>query len=124
MKKQKAMELVKALRSGEYSQGTSVLVDDNDNFCCLGVACNISNGDLNWEFNNRDINWGMGGWDCYFLPNLIKEEFGFYNEKGGRRDNQPIIINKQHYQNLTHANDSGCTFDEIADYIEEHYKTL
>ena len=30
----------KALRSGNYDQGTGTLLDDG-HFCCLGVACDI-----------------------------------------------------------------------------------
>jgi hypothetical protein len=32
---------LKALRSGEYKQGRGQLRDANNNFCCLGVLCNI-----------------------------------------------------------------------------------
>ena len=41
MKKEKAMQLVKALRSGEYVQGLERLRSEDDKFCCLGVACDI-----------------------------------------------------------------------------------
>ncbi len=75
MKKRKAMQLVEALRSGKYNQGKNLLVDDNDNFCCLGVACNISRADLTWEFYKdrwfMDNRYGS-------LPPRIKKEFGFY----------------------------------------------
>ncbi len=33
---------VAMLRSGEYTQGTSLLRTEDDNFCCLGVACDMS----------------------------------------------------------------------------------
>ena len=59
-----------------------------------------------------------------FLPLLIQEEFGFYDEGGTRKDDQPILINKKYYTSLADANDGGCTFDQIADYIEEHYRAL
>ena len=121
MKKRKAMQLVKALRSGKYSQGKNYLVDDNDNFCCLGVACNISRADLTWEFYKdrwfMDNRYGS-------LPPRIRKEFGFYGYEGGRRDFKPIIIGNKEYESLVDANDQGCTFDQIADYIEQHYKAL
>jgi len=30
-----------ALRGGEYRQGECELVDDDDNYCCLGVGCSV-----------------------------------------------------------------------------------
>ena len=33
---------IEALRSGEYEQGYGVLRDINDNYCCLGVACEVA----------------------------------------------------------------------------------
>ncbi len=32
---------VKALRSGKYKQGTGSLHSSNNNYCCLGVACQV-----------------------------------------------------------------------------------
>lgn len=32
---------LKALRSGEYKQGRAALVNNNNEFCCLGVLCNL-----------------------------------------------------------------------------------
>jgi len=40
MEKADAMKWVKALRSGEYKQGTKLL-KFNGKYCCLGVACEI-----------------------------------------------------------------------------------
>ena len=122
MKKQKAMQLVRALRSGEYSQQRrGKLVDDNDNFCCLGVACNISRADLAWERYNGS--WFMNNRHGS-LPPRIKKEFGFYGYEGERRDLKPIIIGYKKYLSLIDANDQGCTFDQIANYIEKNYKAL
>lgn len=41
MNKVIADKWIKALRSGKYKQGTGRLRDDNQ-FCCLGVLCDIS----------------------------------------------------------------------------------
>ena len=32
---------VEALRSGKYKQGYTLLRDSKNNFCCLGVLCNL-----------------------------------------------------------------------------------
>jgi len=121
MKKRKAMQLVEALRSGEYSQGIGQLVDSADNFCCLGVACNISKADLPWK--TYCAGWGMGG-QTSILPIAIQKDFGFHSDSGRRRDRKDIIINGRQFKSLANANDRGCTFDQIADYIEEHYEAL
>ena len=31
-----------ALRSGEYKQGSGLLLDSSNNYCCLGVACIVA----------------------------------------------------------------------------------
>ena len=122
MKKNKAMQLVKALRSGEYHQGKGQLVDDDDNFCCLGVACNISKTDLQWEKISGPL-WVIGN-ATITLPKKIRDEFGFCSLTGRRRDNKFLTINNQQYLSLVIANDQGCSFDQIADYIEENWEAL
>jgi len=121
MKKRKAVQLVKALREGGYKQGGGQLVTDNDEFCCLGVVCNISEQPLEWEY--RMGFWLIGLHDAT-LPKAIQKEFGFYGDMGERRDGKDIVINGKEYLSLTSANDDGCTFEQIADYIEEHWEML
>jgi len=121
MKKSKAMQLVKALRKGGYKQSTHQLVNNNDEFCCLGVACNISKQPLEWE--EVEGVWFMGkAWGA--LPKEIQEEFGFYSDVGRRRDGKDIVINGTTYSSLARANDGGCTFEQIADYIEKNWEML
>jgi hypothetical protein len=123
VKKDKAMKLVKALRSGEYKQGTSVLVDSRDRFCCLGVACNISDSTLQWE-ENKSGDWAIDQ-RVSELPPSIQEEYGFYSELGDMRGGfEYVTINGRVYDNLATANDDGCTFDQIADFIENNYENL
>ena len=123
MKKIKAMQLVKALRSGEYVQGKGVLVNNEDEFCCLGVACNLS--------NNPKLTWTQGIYQKWYmgstsssLPDEIAKEFGFNDSMGRRSDDEPIMINNHSYWSLAYANDNGCTFKQIADYIENNYEYL
>jgi len=123
MKKNMAMKLVKALRSGEYVQGSHGLVSDDDRFCCLGVACNLSEGDLDWVYSKEDEWWTIGG-NTGALPLQIQKEYGFYDDSGSRRDNKWVVINGIEYINLSGANDEGVPFSDIADYIEKNYKEL
>lgn len=121
MKKAKAMKLVKALRSGEYEQGRGNLVDSADRFCCLGVACNVSTLPLEWERVGNT--WRMGG-TSVDLPDQIQDEYGFFNSSGTRRDGQYTKIRGGHYDDLVDANDSGASFEDIADYIEKNWEML
>ena len=52
--KELVRQWVEALRSGKYKQGRSALRNIDNEFCCLGVLCDISKDTLNldWELNN------------------------------------------------------------------------
>ena len=106
--KQHRAELVEALRSGEYQQTIRVL-RDSDNFCCLGVACDIS-GLSEWErIGIRTFNY-LG--EKKILPVEIMEYYGFKTQK-------VVFYNSRGYpENLIILNDRGFSFKEIADVIE------
>ena len=125
MKKAKAMQLVEALRSGKYEQGRQVLRRHVNKFCCLGVACDISESGLEWHPYDRFCLIGTkANYTHMYLPDEVVTEFDFYSSYGDRRDGKPILIGRQEFSSLAVANDCGCTFDQIADYIEENYKAL
>ncbi len=100
----------KAYLSDRYrsKQGNDQL-HDGENFCCLGVACDIS---------------GLGGWrgEYYFvfngdrrndyLPHDVQEYYGIL-------DQDPRIYSLA--RTLSELNDEGWSFAEIADLIEEQY---
>ena len=97
---------VRALRSGEYKQGNRRLHREDGSFCCLGVL-------LDTEV---DGDWCLGldpqvGGMCYYLED---EALGL----GVHLDPHGISVKQENV--LTTMNDEGQTFDEIADYIEEH----
>jgi len=123
MKKNMAMKLVKALRSGEYHQGRGCLVTDEDYFCCLGVACNLSKVELDWVYRPAYRCWVIGGEEVQ-LPTQIQKEYGFYDDSGSRRDDEKLVIGGKSYNNLAEANDDRVPFSDIADYIEKNYKEL
>lgn len=122
------MELVKALRSGEYEQGRKVLGDNQDRFCCLGVACAISSASLEWKKEiegawSKDFVWAIDG-EKYYLPEKVRKEFGFHDSIGGRDDSQHILIKDKKYACLPEVNDDGIPFSDIADYIEKNWERL
>ena len=103
--KQKWLE---ALRSGKYKQGRGLLRDSKNQFCCLGVLCDIikPNG---WRLSPHTIPiptysflYGDGAAEFVLRNNVLKYV--------GMTDVQ--------HDALVNLNDNGKTFDEIADYIE------
>lgn len=89
---------IKALRSGEYEQGRNRLRRDGK-YCCLGVLCDIS-GMGKWEENTY-----MGSESV--LPYELAEKMGIT-----QWGDLSFGIT------LTHLNDTGRSFGDIADTIE------
>jgi hypothetical protein len=119
------MELVEALRSGRYKQGLGRL-RKNDQFCCLGVACDIADkhGWFSHPTETQTLYSHHGA--SVSLPVKVQEYFGFYSSTGRPQDNQRIDIDGQpiSFDSLEMANDEGCTFEEIANYIEAKWELL
>ncbi len=110
MKYEIAMKWVEALRSGNYKQGRYYLKNSSDEFCCLGVLCNISKISK-WDGNNYEN-------EVIWIPNKVVQWAGMNSCSGY------IDISKNYYRNLSNYNDNGMTFEEIADIIEKHWETL
>lgn len=98
-----------ALRSGEFRQGTGKLRTADDRFCCLGVLSLICGepgtliAGLAYTFE--------GGFQA--TPSQrVTEMSGLYGKVGDSRcgsNKSPLYL----------LNDTGLTFPEIADMIEE-----
>ena len=117
---------VEALRSGEYKRGTGYL-RSHDNFCCLGVACDLYKQevkpDAEWESVSRE---DIGPLDHFSfmdavgtLPLPVMKWLGLSDHVGELR---------RHIQgdpgSLIDVNDGGHSFTFIADLIEEGYVKL
>lgn len=112
MKKEIADKWVTALRSGEYEQGIGKLNKDGK-FCCLGVLCELAVKDDvvlpitdSWDLTTYD---GEAAW----LPNSVVNWSGMKDDNGMFGDDS-----------LVHMNDSGKSFEEIAEVIEKNYQDL
>lgn len=125
MNKEMIEKWIEALRSGEYKQGQRFLrvdTDEGPRYCCLGVLADLIG--CSWKPTSK---WEPGGKDgtgiqaaiapgegesvlspymtALLHENNLWERYGF-----GRHVPQHV---------LTGLNDSGMTFDEIANRIEE-----
>ena len=94
---------VKALRSGEYEQGQFSLCKDNK-FCCLGVLLDTEVS-FDWEWDEFRECWTING-EAGHLP--------------GVQFNDEFELDVREEDALAGMNDSGKTFPEIADWIEEN----
>lgn len=113
-------KLVAALRSGKYKQGSGYLtrkVDDEELNCCLGVACKIYQeevGDLSLvQMTN------ITAYDKRYtaLPIKVQQWLDFKSPSGQ--------YNGLYFcDSLMNDNDTGKTFEEIADIIERNYGSL
>ena len=102
---------VERLRSGGDGQGRGRLRRDNA-FCCLGVLCDIyaQETGTKWveNYDDGDMSFLGAGGD---LPDAVCEWAGL-------DESDPYVtLDDRCY--LSVANDTGYTFAEIADLIEE-----
>ena len=106
---------VAALRSGEYAQGEGALKDDDDRYCCLGVACEVYRASgkrlgLKKYHGEEGYNWyyhlGRDASDTQ-LPECVRKWLGVATTDGDFGDST-----------LIDENDNGMPFAEIADIIE------
>lgn len=111
MKKAIKQTWLKALQSGDYAQGTNYLCEQGDTeqrFCCLGVLINESEG-----FDE--------------LPRIRPDDL-FCSETAYQDDSntfpssqflQSVGLEEELAYELAEMNDSGHTFEQIAQLIAE-----
>ena len=106
-------QLVDALRSGKFMQGTERLqsfIGDGAEYCCLGVACKVA------EKNNIRVVYDSDGkllGENLSEQDSVKNWFSFMGCKGENL--------KSFGNDLTDLNDNArLNFAQIADFIEEN----
>lgn len=109
------------LRSGQYQQGRVNLRNADDEFCCLGILCEIAVEEgvipapsLSPE-DSPVYRYGNRG-RITSLPDEVSEWSGV--ARWGGLFNT-VRINSYSYDNLAHMNDDGIPFAKIADVIEK-----
>ena len=105
-------KLVEALRSGKYDQ-TDRALKDREGYCCLGVACDlyrkIEDPSRQWELVEGDTLWEFMG-SSGALPDEVVDWLGFATNGG------TLMFRTE--SSLMALNDSGKSFEYIADTIE------
>jgi len=111
---------VDALRSGKYEQGKYRLRKDAQ-FCCLGVACDIS-GLGAWVVDTDKIPDAKGQETLYsYRISTFAEASQLSAEMAswlGVRHTDVKLHSQKNVPSLVYANDTGLSFNEIADIIE------
>lgn len=103
---------VLALRSGKYQQGSGVLRSEKNEFCCLGILCDISEKG-SWTSEPINIEKGYG-------YTFGEAEFTIYPPNAIQRIFQKCYVQRTI---LVSMNDNRrLPFDAIADYIAENLK--
>lgn len=117
MKKAIAKKWVAALRSGDYQQGKGRLRNNQDQFCCLGVLCNL-HAQAHPKIAAAQTDKNYLTHDAY-LPEEVMAWAGMQREDG-TIPQRKIRIGETYYTDLACANDQGVTFHQIADAIEQN----
>lgn len=111
-----AKKWVEALRSEKYKQQTKSYLRVGNKFCCLGVACDLYQkevGDLKELASGSDDRYYYNGMASY-LPEIVQNWLGISTWSGSYNDDSGLRFRLD----LASQNDSGKTFEEIADIIE------
>lgn len=111
---------VAALRSGEFPQGRRYLRTTDDQYCCLGVACELAarEGVIPPFADGK-----YDGDGCVLTP-AVQDWLGLHDDCGVTYDEYPIGDPDEDGDyamagSLTELNDSGeWTFNRLADLIE------
>lgn len=107
---------VTALRSGQYRQGRLALRNTSDEYCCLGVLCEIAVQEnvIPEPVRNMDL-YRYGDADdsnSSYLPLSVQMWAGLTKN--------PVVTSGSDDVLLADLNDAWKSFEEIADLIEEN----
>ena len=120
MKKTNKKIWVRALRSGQYKQGSGYLCRDGK-YCCLGVAFDVLVDD-NWhrELSYSNI-WGVTGTERLMsIDDKVLTESYTDECMLTREVLDKIQLSQKHADKLAQMNDTGATFEDIASWIEKN----
>ncbi len=123
MKKNIAMKWVEALRSGKYKRGTGQLRDEKNQFCCLGVLCNLhAQEHPKVAAAQKDRCDYM--YHSSYLPGAVQRWAGMKSEDGTVPFELAPRVKGNRCENLAAMNDWDMPFSKIATFIEKNWKAL
>jgi hypothetical protein len=114
VKKEVKDKWLTALRGGEYEQGPGTL-RRGDEFCCLGVLCDLAakEGVVTTRVGTSDwFSYGAND-DASYLPREVQDWADLPRNPHITKDGGERL-------SLAYFNDVGQSFDAIAALIEEH----
>ena len=121
MKKSISKIWIKALRSGEFNQG-SVFLERDGKYCALGVLSLLSlmGGKCTYNcdggvglFDNKRSGLSFNTMKWAEISNFLEADAPF----------APFYLSGK-MSSIAEINDSGMNFNQIADLIEKHWKIL
>lgn len=112
---------IEALRSGQYKQGTGLMRNSQNEFCALGVLCDVyvRDGLGSWEKPTPDATH-PDSWQMHapysvesemFPPTAVARWAGF-------EDRMPFLHTDDGPEPVYVLNDNGVSFELLADLIE------
>lgn len=111
MRKRDKDKWLLALRSGIYVQGKGTLHNAKGNtYCCLGVLCHVLDGNVDLDHTLPTYEW---------LDEHGIQFFGF----GNIRKMRDPAVELSKTMTLSAMNDSGISFQDIAEYLENEIET-
>jgi hypothetical protein len=111
MNKEIKAKWVKALRSGQYKQGRNKLRSANNEFCCLGVLCNL-HAEAHPEIAAQHTNPRSYIGNTQMPPTQVCLWANIYIWGNPYATGDVLLT-------LATMNDTGKSFKEIADFIEK-----
>ncbi len=113
MNKEIKAKWVAALRSGDYAQGKITLRSKGNQFCCLGVLCNLhAQAHPKIAAKQKDSQSYMG--ESEILPDAVMEWSGVSTRNGLFSDDSGLGT-------LASLNDAGTSFSKLAKIIEKQF---
>ena len=122
---------IDALRSGKYEQGSEKL-RSVQGYCCLGVLCDLysQEQDAEWEFrgitetNLQPQDYWYFEDQSEFLPDSVKEWAGLPVGNPAVRVDVTEADDENDWfytDEIANLNDSGYTFNELSNVIEQQF---
>jgi hypothetical protein len=123
MKKYIAMAWCEALESGEYEQGEGRLRNEQNEFCCLGILCNM-HAQAKLKLSKEQTNPNEYFGNDQYPPAVVWKTWAGMKTNDGSFIEGVDEDGFEDSNDLANLNDGGESFAEIAKIIRKHYKEL